>query len=410
MERRRYCDPILIGPDRAVLPPLERVSFDQRAIDEAWLQELLRAQPGLLPLAEIEPAFAPAVCIGREVGTKVGAIDNLYISPGGYLTLVETKLWRNPEARREVVGQILDYVKELATWTYDRLDKVARDYSRRYHERELSLLNLVQSVPDAQIDEATFLESVSLNLRRARVLLVIVGDGIRESVEGLVAFLQQAPGLPFTLALVELLVYKAPAPPGALLFIPQLVLRSREVPRAVVWVEPSHMDFVRVGAPEVTEGDSGPPTLTEEDFLHLLSQKAGQGAVTFARDLLKEGERLGLAVEWKQSSFVLKLPDPQGSGHRLTLLVVTRDGTAYVGWLPVQLQEIGLPAQLGRDYFARTAELFPNCAVSPKGFWTRIVTLDELQARYEAFWQILRDTRAAIERAVREGPAQPGNA
>ena len=27
--------------------------------------------------------------------------------------LIECKLWRNPEARREVVGQILDYAKVL---------------------------------------------------------------------------------------------------------------------------------------------------------------------------------------------------------------------------------------------------------------------------------------------------------
>ncbi|MCI0724908.1 MAG: hypothetical protein L0338_38980, partial [Acidobacteria bacterium] len=83
MERRRYCEPALITGDKELLR-LERVPLEQRLIDEGWLQELLRAQPGLLPLAEIEPAFAPAITIGREVSTKVGPIDNLYISPAGY--------------------------------------------------------------------------------------------------------------------------------------------------------------------------------------------------------------------------------------------------------------------------------------------------------------------------------------
>ena len=38
----------------------------------------------------------------------------------GYITLVETKLWRNPDARRSVVAQIIDYAKELADWTYEK--------------------------------------------------------------------------------------------------------------------------------------------------------------------------------------------------------------------------------------------------------------------------------------------------
>lgn len=400
MERRRYCDPILIGPDRATLP-LDRVSFDQRLIDEGWLQELLRTQPGLLPLAEIEPAFAAAVCIGREVPTKDGSVDLLLVSPTGYLSVVETKLWRNPEARREVVGQILDYAKDLTTWTYEKLDKVARDYARQHVGRELSLFQLAQSVADGPLNEAVFIDTVSLNLRRTRFLLIVAGDGIRESVEDLAAFLQGTPPLPFTLALVELLVYKAPAPPGALLVVPQVVARTREITRAVVRVEGTHI----VWAP--MRMDTPPVTLTEEDFFRLLEQNAGPEEVAFARELLEDGRRLGLVVDWGQSSFVLKMRDPGGTGQLLTLLVVDKGGTAYVGWLPGQLESLGLPAQRGWDYFAETAKLFANVQVNPKGSWTRTVTLNELQARYDAFRQVVLDTRAAIERAFRELPGQP---
>ena len=53
----------------------------------------------------------------------------------GYLTLVETKLWRNPEARRTVVAQIIDYASHLSTWTYDDLRQAvfwnARDLERK---------------------------------------------------------------------------------------------------------------------------------------------------------------------------------------------------------------------------------------------------------------------------------------
>jgi hypothetical protein len=56
--------------------------------------------------------------------------DNLYLSTGGYPVLVETKLWRNPQARREVVSQALDYVKDLVNrdfaWLAERWIEHAR--------------------------------------------------------------------------------------------------------------------------------------------------------------------------------------------------------------------------------------------------------------------------------------------
>lgn len=406
MERRRYCAPILVGAQKDVLP-LRRVPLEQRVIDERWLQDLLRAQPRVLPIAEIEPAFAPAVTIGWEVSTRVGQLDNLYISPAGYPTVVETKLWRNPEARREVVAQILDYAKELATWTYADLENVARTYARQYLETEVGLFELVRSATNEPIDEATFTDAVSANLRRARILLLIVGDGIRESVEELVAFLQQAPQFHFTLALVELLLYQPPEPAGALLMVPQVVARTREITRAVVRVEGTQIDSVRV---EVDiEPDSPRPrvTLTQKDFLSLLAQRASAEAVQFARELIEDASRLGLLVEWGQSSFMLKLRDPGGSGDLLTFLVVGKDGTAYVGYLPAQLDRLGLPGQIGSDYVSATAHLLPNCQGTPQGYWSRMVRLTELKPQYDAFRQIIRDTRGRIEQSSRErfGPS-----
>ena len=45
----------------------------------------------------------------------------MYVNPLGLLILAEHKLWRNPQARREVIGQILDYAKEFASWSYEEL-------------------------------------------------------------------------------------------------------------------------------------------------------------------------------------------------------------------------------------------------------------------------------------------------
>ncbi len=50
---------------------------------------------------------------------KPGRVDNFLITASGLPIILECKLWRNPEARREVAGQILEYAKTLTRWTYD---------------------------------------------------------------------------------------------------------------------------------------------------------------------------------------------------------------------------------------------------------------------------------------------------
>ncbi len=91
-------------------------------------------------LKRFGPAFHPLVPIGREVPTIAGSIDNLFISRAGYLVTVETKLWRNPEAKREVVAQLIDYVTALSQLTYDALDALVMEYLRKYEDGAASSL------------------------------------------------------------------------------------------------------------------------------------------------------------------------------------------------------------------------------------------------------------------------------
>jgi hypothetical protein len=57
-----------------------------------------------------------------ELPLASGFVDNLYATPDGDLIVGETKLFRNPEARREVVGQVIDYAKDLSALSYEQLE------------------------------------------------------------------------------------------------------------------------------------------------------------------------------------------------------------------------------------------------------------------------------------------------
>ncbi|MBL6459376.1 hypothetical protein JMJ55_29090 [Belnapia sp. T6] len=207
---------------------LERVPLASSGRNEAWLRDFLLRHPEALPAAEIDPAYANPIPVCRELATPAGPMDALFVNRHGALTIVECKLWRNPQARREVVGQILDYAKELARWHYEDLQ---REVSRSLRRGGNALFNLVADrAPD--VDEAVFVDAVGRNLRSGRFLLLVAGDGIREGTEGIVQFMHGHSGMRFAFGLVEMAGYELPG--GQLLVQPRVLARTVAVERTVV--------------------------------------------------------------------------------------------------------------------------------------------------------------------------------
>jgi hypothetical protein len=127
-------------------------------------------------------------------------------TPNGDLAIVETKLWRNPEARRKVVAQILDYANELSNWSYEDLQ---RELNRNLKTKGNCLYNILKNkYPDDIIGEADFVDNISRNLNRGKFLLLIVGDGIKEGAVSITEFLSNAGHLYFAFGMVELTIYQ----------------------------------------------------------------------------------------------------------------------------------------------------------------------------------------------------------
>ncbi len=235
----QFTAPILIPPG-GPSEPLEKIPLSANGTsadyDEAWLQKLLFCHPEALPIEEIDRAYAGAVPVCTELNTPAGPIDALYATPQGRLVVLETKLWRNPEARRTVVGQILDYAKELSRWTYEDIQGAV---TRRTGQHGNALFNIVNEAA-AELDEADFVDEVSRNLRQGRFLLLICGDGIREGVAMIADFLERHGTLEFTFGLVELAVYRLPD--RGLLVQPRVLAQSLVVKRTVISVASEGID------------------------------------------------------------------------------------------------------------------------------------------------------------------------
>ena len=112
--------PLLVSEGTST--PLPRASD----LPERWLQELIRQHPTCLPMDQIEPGIGCLIPVCMELPLPVGSVDNLFITPEGNLVLVGVKLWGNPEARRKVVAQALDYATALFKLNYSELQATVR--------------------------------------------------------------------------------------------------------------------------------------------------------------------------------------------------------------------------------------------------------------------------------------------
>ena len=356
---KQFSTPLIVENGEARL--LHRIQFEERSFNEDRLQELLLTHPTLLPINEFEPAFGEQVAICRELPTPAGKVDLLYINPGGYMTIVETKLWRNTEARRSVVAQILDYAKEFSRWSYDDLVKAVRTVTgdatgdplmERVHESD-------------DFDEAIFTDSVSRNLRLGRHLLLIVGDGIREDAEHLVSFLQQAPLLRFTFGLVELGLYQVNRDqPEPILIQPRLLARTCEVTRAVVevktTVEPSG---IVVTVPETEPPkQSGRKKLSEDLYFEELQKLNCPEATELARWVLDTAVSHDLYIEWGGAGPLLKWAKEE-TDEGYTFGQLNRKGMlAFTVRLFSQCKRRGVDPQIARDYYDAVAKLIPGAS------------------------------------------------
>lgn len=280
-------------------------------------------------------------------------LDNLYVSPAGEVTIGEAKLWRNPEARRKVVGQILDYAAALRAMSYDGLNQAVRDTDAG-DDRSIWQRVLDSAGPPAVDTEANFVDTVARNLAGGRFLLLIVGDGIRSDLQGLADLLASHPTLGFHLELVELRLYRVPDGEG-LLVVPSLVGRTAEVTRAVIEIRnPNAADIsVAVDLPAPPRAASA-KYATIDEFSSALAESAGDARAAATVDLINwwRDRRRGL-LKFNKRSINLSSPYRHAPGGSISVMTLYDHGVA-------------------------------EGSVAPMSEWRGIISHDDAMAHYEA--------------------------
>ena len=293
-------------------------------LNESKLQDLVFNFPQCLPISDIDESYNPLVPICKELKTPVGPLDILMATPNGDLAIVETKLWSNPEARRKVVAQILDYANELSKWNYEDLQ---REINRNLKSKGNNLYKLIEKIhPTDTAVESSFVDNVSRNLKKGKFLLLIVGDGIKEGAASITEFLSDAGHLNFVFGMIELTIYNYGS--GSRIVLPKTISKTVELQK------------INIELP---------------DGLMISSVRNDKTNKTKEPDPKLEKRRKFLKIFWEEFVDELELDDP---GQKLPIPNKTYNLKIYPGvdsysWISAYLapkkEEVGVYFQYNKD-------------------------------------------------------------
>lgn len=290
-------NPVLIESRSHEGRRLERVPLTDKFVNEGWVQERIRLHQELLPIGEIEPGLGKHVSIGWEVNAGGGSIDNLFITSSGVLVVAECKLWRNRQQSREVLAQLLDYARVARTWRYGQIERIALEYFAKHKLPHKSLYEAVKA-HDANIaPESEFSDAVDRHLADGKMLLLAVGEGIREGLRGMADMVGGAPDMLYRVALIEVALYRLAGAEWPILCVPTVVAETVELTRGVIRVryEPEHRPTISMTEVDNAEAPSAARRMSISEDLFMQDLDAAVAAKKVSTDLA-QATKVCLAV------------------------------------------------------------------------------------------------------------------
>lgn len=280
------------------------------AEEEAELQSLLIESPFLIPVDEMRGDAEPLVFAVGEFGLPgSGRTDIVAFSPAGDIVVIECKLAANSEAKRKVIGQILEYGAYLWGMSYKEVDDHLRG------KMGASLVDLVDHAIGGEWDETLFRNSVEAALDSGAFLLTIVVDQVNPELRRIIRYVNECSQSVFSLHALEMRRFEAA---GVQMLVP-------------------HVFGVSASGPGGEDKRSG---WTENGFFERLGMNVDAGLVEATRNLyewtLENADRVYRATGADRWSFTFHyLP----GGKTASVFTVYTDGKFQLnyGWLVEQV-------------------------------------------------------------------------
>jgi hypothetical protein len=364
--------------------------FHGRRVCEADYDELIVTQ-----LPSVADCLREAGLLGEShgllhLGNQIENIDVLCAEideRGSFqrFVVVEDKLCRNPEGRREVLGQIIDY-------------------SRRLHE--LTFDDFADLVPSA-ISEWCEANRVVIGraLREHRMLLLICSDQVRESLIEYARYLSDVfPLRQMELALMSLNIY---SDGNSHLFVPNVAgMMALPERTLVVRVEVTGEGVLPENARISTEWraekiDSGRSRIEKGE---LLDQIGPPGSLEreVAESLVHGASSLGADIEFGDASAKARIYN-SSTRRPATLFVVTRRGTFYVRSFSRWLQAADVKPELSQHYLEELTAIIGKSPLMASGdaAGKRAINLRELKGKEHRVLEVV----GKLVPVLRDAPA-----
>jgi hypothetical protein len=170
--------------------------------DEAHLQKLLYEDPRLIPFADLGEGYPEPRAFVREAGLPgSGNTDLVGVDEQGRITVIECKLATNPEQKRKVVGQVLEYAAFLWQMSYESFEKLfARSLAAA---GKSGLAQLVAPEDNSEWSEAEFPGNVEASLEKGDFTLIIAVDALNDELRRIIQYLNRGQRNGTTVCAVE---------------------------------------------------------------------------------------------------------------------------------------------------------------------------------------------------------------
>ena len=115
-------------------------------------------------------------------------LDILFVDKEGILNFVEVKLDSNPQIRREVVGQALEYAgNAIENW---EIDDIKEMFKMTCTKKGWNPEEKITEFLTPEINPNDFWDSVETKLRTGNVRIIIASDSIPQSLKNIIQFLR----------------------------------------------------------------------------------------------------------------------------------------------------------------------------------------------------------------------------
>jgi hypothetical protein len=202
------------------------------SFDEKWLQKVLFENIELIKVSDPIYDKIRVVPLCRELTLNDGIrnlfLDVLAVTETGRLVLIECKLWKNPQARREVLAQTLEYATLIQKLSYSDLAAKLKKHLNSGIEDPISYRLREAGL---RFDESLLIDRLSENIKQGDFHLIIAGDGIRGDLFNLVNSSLMS-GMTADLSLLEIAVHKNSE--GDIILCPSIPSETETVKRTVL--------------------------------------------------------------------------------------------------------------------------------------------------------------------------------